>query len=149
MSSTCQTPYKLSRLHAGMTQEAAAEVIPISIRSLSDYESGRTIPPDDVVERMVDVYETGADKQSWLAWEHLRMRSIVARRLFPKVEMKPIAEATLELLCLEESLARAIRIAAIIAKDGKITPDEREQFQEVSDVLQQAVSASMEVILQG
>ncbi|WP_199873097.1 helix-turn-helix domain-containing protein [Inediibacterium massiliense] len=36
------------RKNAGFTQEHAAELINVSIRSVDDYEAGKTIPKDDV-----------------------------------------------------------------------------------------------------
>lgn len=43
---------------AGMTQERWAEALGISVESVRLYESGRGMPSDDVVTRMVEVSGT-------------------------------------------------------------------------------------------
>ncbi|MFS8542113.1 MAG: helix-turn-helix transcriptional regulator, partial [Tissierellales bacterium] len=67
MKKRCRNIYRIARKSAGYTQEEAAELLHVSPRSLSDYEQGKTIPPDDVVCKMVEIY--GA---RWLGYEHLR-----------------------------------------------------------------------------
>ena len=48
--------YKTSRRAAGLTQEAAAERLGISVESVRAYETGQRLPPNDVVELMVILY---------------------------------------------------------------------------------------------
>ena len=50
--------YKTCRKAAGLTQEAAAERLGISVESLRAYETGQRVPPDEVVEAMSDLYNT-------------------------------------------------------------------------------------------
>ena len=45
--------YKIARRNAGITQEAAAEQLGISVESVRAYETGQRIPPNHVV----DVYK--------------------------------------------------------------------------------------------
>ena len=44
--------YKAARRAAGFTQEHAAELLGVSVRSVADYETGQRLPPNDVVDRM-------------------------------------------------------------------------------------------------
>ena len=62
--------YKISREAAGLTQEAAAEALNISVRSLAGYENDEVIPKDEVVENMVKLYKTKI-----LGLQHLRNTS--------------------------------------------------------------------------
>ncbi len=48
-----------ARISAGLTKESAAEMLGVSPRTLSYYESGRKIP-DEVVAGMVRAYESPA-----------------------------------------------------------------------------------------
>lgn len=50
--------YKTCRKAAGLTQEAAAERLGISVESLRAYETGQRVPPDEVAEAMSDLYNT-------------------------------------------------------------------------------------------
>jgi len=92
MKRTCENIYKSARVDAGLTQEKAAEMLFISTRSLCDYESGKTIPPEDVVSRMVDVYDSPR-----LGYQHLKQNNIVGRRLLPDLKTNDLPRAVLRL----------------------------------------------------
>ena len=59
--------YQRARKATRLTQEEAAERIGVSPESMKQYESGRRVPPDGVVAKMVEVYDL-----PWLALEHSR-----------------------------------------------------------------------------
>lgn len=50
--------YQTARKAAGLTQEAAAERLALSVESLRAYETGQRIPGNDIVARMCAVYDT-------------------------------------------------------------------------------------------
>ncbi len=56
MKNPCENPYKLARMIAGLNQEDAAFLLHISTRTLSEYERGAVRPHDDIVEKMIEVY---------------------------------------------------------------------------------------------
>ena len=58
MQADCRNIYQAARKVAGLTQEKAAEMIGISVRSLADYETGVRIPSNATVELMVMVTTT-------------------------------------------------------------------------------------------
>lgn len=91
MQGRCGNIYKAARKAAGMTQEQAAELLHISVRSLAEYEAGRTIPPDDVVCRMIEVY-----KADWLAYKHLKQTEI-GNRYLPNIDSTDLAKSVLRL----------------------------------------------------
>lgn len=47
----------IARKSAGFSQEAVAELCGVSVRSISDYETGRTSVPDDIAAKMVKIYD--------------------------------------------------------------------------------------------
>lgn len=49
--------YQAARKAAGLTQEAAAERLAVSVESMRAYETGQRLPGDDVVTRMMAVYD--------------------------------------------------------------------------------------------
>ena len=57
--------YQRARLSTGLTQERAAELLGLSPESLKQYEGGKTVPKDETVAKMVEVYHL-----PWLALEH-------------------------------------------------------------------------------
>ena len=48
--------YQRARLSTGLTQERAAELLGLSPESLKQYEGGKTVPKDETVAKMVEVY---------------------------------------------------------------------------------------------
>ena len=81
MRKTCENRYKLCRENADFTQEHAAGLLHISIRTLSDYENGHAKVPDDIVDAMAEHY-----KSPVLAWWHLKHYSVLGKYL-PDVTM--------------------------------------------------------------
>lgn len=49
-------PYQEARDRAGFTQEQAAELLELSVKSISNYETGVTIPPPHMVYLMQESY---------------------------------------------------------------------------------------------
>lgn len=82
--------YQRARKATRLTQEEAAERIGVSPESMKQYESGRRVPPDGVVAKMVEVYDL-----PWLALEHSRATDQLG--VLPEVETKPLPQATITL----------------------------------------------------
>ncbi len=127
MKETSRNYYKECRENAKLSQEQAAELLDISIRSLSDYENGKTIPPDDTVEKMVDVYHARL-----LGWVHLRNTSSLAMKCILEVqEPRSEADILLQVIFSEDDVLDIKKKMKEILKDGKITEDEVIDFNEV------------------
>lgn len=84
--------YKMARKAAKLSREKAAEAVYISPRSLADYESGKTVPPDDVVCRMAEAY-----RARWLEYDHLKQTSPVGQRVLPDLDATNMPMAILML----------------------------------------------------
>lgn len=127
MKEASKNYYKECRENANLSQEQAAELLHISVRSLSDYENGKTIPFDDVVESMVDIYHTRL-----LGWIHLRNTSSLAMKCIPEVqEPRSEADILLQVIFSEDDVLDIKKRMKEILKDGKITEDEIGDFEEV------------------
>lgn len=83
--------YKKPREIAGYSQERAAELLDISVESLRAYETGRRVPPGEVVVRMMDLYNC-----QYLAVSHLRTSEACASFL-PDVKLQDLPTAILRL----------------------------------------------------
>jgi transcriptional regulator with XRE-family HTH domain len=92
MKQRCKNIYQNARRFAGFTQEQASELLFISTRSLAEYEAGRTVPPDDTVCRMIEVYKT-----EWLGYAYLKQSSEVGRKLLPEIEFTDLPRSVLKL----------------------------------------------------
>ncbi len=90
--------------------EASARELHVSPSSLYDYERGTTIPPEDVVCRMIEVYGAG-----WLAYQHIQQNTLLGARFFPSVNIQNLCQAVLqlekELEDVEKQRPELVRIA--------------------------------------
>ena len=117
MPDTVMNIYKTARDVAGMTQERAAAALHLSVRSLAAYETGERIPHDDIVVRMVDVYNF-----QQLAVQHMRANSELARRIIPEVQQRSVIETAVSVYNLMRKFAERHSVDRLleIAEDGRI-----------------------------
>lgn len=134
--------YAAARNAAGMTQERAAESLAVSVRSLADYEAGIRQPPEDVVIRMVDIY-----RAQYLAYQHLRARSELGKRLIPAIGEDGLPEAVLQLIDQIYAFAdmHCDRRLIAIARDGVIDQAERPEFDRIAKMLEEIVKSALAV----
>lgn len=143
MQNDCTNIYQTARKVAGLTQERAAELLALSPRSLADYEAGLRLPPNDVADRMVTVYNS-----QLLAVQHLRNASQLARNLLPDVRTMILPEAVLTLIDAVYAFAddKLDRELIEIARDGVISEDERERFDRVVDKIRAITAAAISLM---
>ena len=132
--------YKTSRKAAGLTQESAAELLGISVESLRAYESGQRIPPNEVVELMVILYNA-----QHLAYQHLRETNAMYGRVVPEVPLCSVLEASARLTNRIYAFAdsHADRRLMRMAEDNVIDPVERPEFDAILEELQEIVEAAL------
>mgnify|MGYP002515349009 CR=1 FL=1 len=142
MQNDCRNIYRAARNVAGLTQERAAEMLGISVRSLADYETGVRTPPNEVVNDMVMCYNS-----QLLAIQHLRASAEAARKILPEVRAMRLPEAALTLIDAIYDFAddRLDRELIDIARDGVISEDERPRFERVVEKIRTITAAAMAV----
>ena len=140
MPEECRNIYKTCRKAAGFTQEAAAELLGISVESLRAYESGQRIPPNEVVELMVILYNA-----QHLAYQHLRETNAMYGRVVPEVPQCSVLEASARLTNRIYAFAdsHADRRLMRMAEDNVIDPVERPEFDAILEELKEIVEAAL------
>lgn len=140
MQNRCVNIYQSARKVAGFTQERAAELLGLSARSLADYETGLRLPPNDVADRMVTVYNS-----QLLAVQHLRASTQFARELLPDIQAMSLPEAVISLVeAIHDFAANGLDHELLrIARDGVISPDERGRFDHAVDELRAITAAAI------
>lgn len=138
-----RTMYARHRRAAGITQEKAAELLGVAVRTVSNWETGVCVPPDDKVALMCDAYPAPT-----LALEHLRASSALAAGLIPEAVQLPLAQAVAQLLYCMRQFEQKHRADDLIwiSSNGRV--DEGEQtarWFEISDELQEIVTAAMQL----
>ncbi len=135
--------YKKCREGADLSQEQAAEMLHVSIRSLSDYENGKTIPSNDIVSDMVEVYHT-----KLLGLFHLRNSSELGRKFLPSVEsIRSEADIFLKVIFSEDDILSIKEKTKKLLEDGKITLDEQNDFQKIQQQARDVIARLLSVVV--
>ena len=136
--------YKTARSAAGLTQEAAAERLGLSVERIRAYETGGRIPPNEAVERMVILYNA-----QHLAYQHLRETNELYGRIVPTLEDRDLIRTA---VVLRDRLARLEQGRSLdrlteIAEDDRIDEDERPEFLAIVTELREIVRGALELQL--
>lgn len=122
--------YQAARELKGLTQEAAAERLDVSVESISAYETGRRRPPDSTVLRMAQAYDF-----PYLCYQHLQSGELSC--VLPELQPYHLQEAAMRLFRLISRFARDQRTEQLleIAEDGVIDAAERPVYDEIMEEL--------------
>ena len=136
--------YKTARKSAGLTQEAAAERIAVCVESLRAYETGRTVPPNDVVEQMVVCYNA-----QHLAYQHLHETNALAARIVPVLEQRSLLEVAVRIYNRMAQFSKNHKVEQLLAmaEDGQIDETERTEFEAIVADLRELIQSGMELEL--
>lgn len=134
--------YQTARVTAGLTQERSSEALDISVESLRLYETDRRVPPNSVVARMADLYNS-----QYLIVQHVRQADELARSLIPEIHQLPLEQATMRIYRLVRDFVRKQRTDDLIdiAADGIIDEAERPAFDAIMCELEGIVAAFYEL----
>lgn len=138
MDKKCPNLYQRARLSTGMSQERAAELIGLSPESLKQYEGGKTVPKDETVAKMVEVYSC-----PWLALEHAQATDTLG--VMPEVTPRPLPMASIALRNRLQDATGRLDALLRIAEDGVIDEAERPEFDAICRDLDGIVGAALQV----
>lgn len=129
MAHDARNIYQIARKTAGLTQEAAAERLALSVESLRAYETGQRIPGNDVVSMMMSVYNA-----QYLGIQHVQAAGAPLPACVQDVQVGQ---------SLETSTLRLVNRWLAIAEDGVIDEQERPQFDRIIGELSELVRATL------
>lgn len=130
--------YQIARESKGLTQEKASELMDISVDSLRAYEGGKRIPPDKIVIKMIEIYDT-----QYLAYQHLKTSAEVGQKYLPNIEIRELPLAILRLQKEVSDFIKCKDIMIEITCDGIIDDKERPQWNQIMKELDDVVEAIM------
>ena len=142
MSEECRNIYKRARRNAGYTQEAAAEMLNVSVESLRAYETDRRIPAGDVVLQMMICYNCHQ-----LPTQHLQETSSLFNSVVPRLEERSLLAITVRIYNRLRSFQEDNRLDRLlaIAEDGVIDDQERPEFEAIIADLRQIIQSGLEL----
>ena len=126
--------YQAARELKGLTQEAAAERLDLSVESLGAYEQDRRRPPDSTVLRMAQLYDF-----PYLCYQHIQSGDLAG--VLPQVGVRTLEHATMRLIRLIGRFAQLMEIN----EDGVITKEEKPLHDEIMSELHEIVTAALEL----
>lgn len=142
MDKRCPNLYQRARLSTSMSQERAAELLGLSVESLKQYEGGKTVPKDETVAKMVEVY-----RLPWLALEHAQATDTLG--VMPEVTPRPLPMASIALRNRLHDATGRLDALLRIAEDGIIDDTERPEFDDIVSELRETMTAIYQVIYSG
>ena len=128
--------YQIARESAGLTQEKSSELMDISVDSLRAYEGGKRIPPDKVVIKMIEIYNT-----QYLAYQHLKTSAEVGQKYLPHIKITDLSTAILNLQTQVGDYINCEKLLVRICSDGKVSKDEECDFERIAKELNDVVEA--------
>ncbi|EIS9525390.1 TPA: helix-turn-helix domain-containing protein [Clostridioides difficile] len=131
MSYQYQNIYQKGRENTNLTQEKASELLDISVESLRAYENDKRIPNNQIVARMVSIYNNNL-----LGYEHVRRTTEAGVMFLPKLEMKSLSSITLKLHKEIKDYLKKEDDFIDIVEDDVINEDEEEVWNEVMQELE-------------
>ena len=125
MNTEYQNAWKTARESAGLTQEAAAELVDVSVKSISYYESGARHITPQIAAQLADAY-----RAPWLRNLYCKECPIGCHRNLP-TEPTDLRTASIDAQCelRAEEIGRRIDRLMEIARDGKVDVNEMRDFE--------------------
>ncbi|MBR2401350.1 MAG: helix-turn-helix domain-containing protein [Lachnospiraceae bacterium] len=129
--------YQTSREDAGLTREAAAELLEfISSDRIEKIENEKSLPHPDEILAMADCY-----KNPTLCNYYCSHECPIGQEYVPEVKLKDLSQITLEMLASLNSLEKEKTRLIEITVDGVISEDEKEDFERIQNQLAQIAMA--------
>lgn len=123
-----------------MTQERWAEAVGVSVDSIRTYENGSVLPSDATVAAMCEISNHTA-----LGYWHIRNKSTLAAETLPEIEQLPLPQAVVQLIRAIHAFKDHNDALLDLAADGKITLDERNNWDGVVMRLDDIIRAAIQV----
>lgn len=154
MDSNCrkldENPYRECRKKAATyndalcSMERAAEMLGVSVSTLSNYELGVTVPPVDIIIMMADLY-----RAPQLKTMYCKNECLIGKCMPVATETGSLENIVLRLVNqFKESRIEGLKDKLIgIAEDGKVGAEERKEFSEICQKLDEIVETVWELKL--
>ena len=132
-----KTPYQTAREELELTREKAEELLEyISAERIEKIESGKVIARPDEILHMAECY-----KKPELCNYFCSHECPIGERYVPEIEAKELSQITLEMLATLNSLNKQKERLIEITVDGKISEDEKPDFEKIRSQLSSMANA--------
>ena len=130
--------YQITREELGLTREEADELLDgISDDRIAKIESGKFEPHPDEIMIMAHGY-----KKPELALNYCSSECPIGQKYIPEIKPAELSQIVLEILDSSNALSAERDRLISITVDGKITPDEYEDYDRIQNTLKRIAAAS-------
>lgn len=129
-----------ARKNKRMTQEQAAQHLPIDIRTLQRYETNEQRCPMEIVVAMAEAYEDRT-----LLYRAIQ-QSEIWPQILPPFKQMPLAQAACALLDALMALQGYTRPLIHIVADGSVQKAEQSQMQDILQMTKALLTAGMQLM---
>lgn len=136
-----KTIYQIARLTTDFTQESASERLNISPKSIGAYERGETIPPDEMVITMVELYNA-----PWLSYMHLKINNPVGKKYLPDIQLRELSSSILDLQVEMDNTNKVQLGMATIGRDNIVDEHEASEWKKYMSNLRSLGGALFSVV---
>ena len=145
-----ENPYRDCRKQAAIyndainSMERAAELLRVSVSTLSNYELGVTVPPVDIIIVMADLY-----RAPQLKTMYCKNECLIGRCMPIAVDAGSIENIVIRIIKrFKESRIEGLKDKLIgIAEDGKVSEEETKKLNEICQELDEMVKTVWELKL--
>ncbi len=143
MAKQVNNVFKIARQEASLKQEDAIQQLGIKdSTTLSRYENDVTIPPDEIVAKMIQVYNA-----PWLGYMYLQQYTNVGKKILPQLVLGDFGLTVLKFQ-KEFSDINLVKSEMIdIACDGEVGVDEKQRWNVAMKEVKELIGAGISLLL--
>lgn len=142
MPGTNRSIYQTARKTTPYTQEQAAEQLNTSVESIKAWELAQRVPGNDIVRKMMDVYEA-----PWLGLAHIQATCGALGVLPPgDIRIQSLAPASLALMNRDADLSHNFHRLMQIAEDNVVDASEQLDFETIRQRIWDVIAACFQVL---
>lgn len=118
-----------ARKKAGYTQEQAAELIDMDVRTLARYECNEALPKIETMDKLCEIYQ-----DEFIGYEYL-LNYKLGKRLFSHLRECSLAESTLSFAVNLQEAKNYLSDLMVICRDGQIDQKEKPKYTKIINAL--------------
>lgn len=136
-----KTIYQTARYTTTLSGETVAGILHRSLDSIRDYESGRTIPPDDVVNDMAELYNA-----PWLALLHLKSNNLVGQEHLPGIQLGMLSASVLDFRVEMRHALSILDVLDEIGRDNTVSDHELDDWAKCKQEISELIAAGYKIL---
>lgn len=133
--------YKTAREAIGISQEEAAYRLEVSCRTVSNCETFTSVPKEELVLKMIEVYEA-----PWLAYMYFKRSTLLGRKYLPEIDLTDLARSVLKFQKELGDIRKVTPDLIDVACDGVIELHEEDKWNKVQKEIIDFIGAGVAVL---